>query len=264
VVAAVSVSERDLRALLEIVRGDRGELPEDGLPPSLLSDLMAQVGCDLLTFSAQDTCRGEFLFVQGIAADGSDDGEDGDDDAHLYWGAYRDCAHCVYPDRGDLRSVTKTSDFYSVRQWHATSMYSEALRGIEHMLMLCLPGCPGAVTKPGPGPDVRLVFHRASGPDFSERDRALLELLRPHLHEAWADVQQRRRGTPPLTPRHWELMGLVAAGHTNTQIARRLGISAGTVRAHLQEIYVRLQVSSRTAAVTRAFPDHMSFGAVRG
>jgi DNA-binding NarL/FixJ family response regulator len=64
------------------------------------------------------------------------------------------------------------------------------------------------------------------------------------------------RGTPPLTPRHRELLGLVAAGHTNAQISRRLGISAGTVRAHLQEIYSRLQVSSRTAAVTRAFPDH--------
>jgi DNA-binding NarL/FixJ family response regulator len=32
-------------------------------------------------------------------------------------------------------------------------------------------------------------------------------------------------------------------------------VSEGTVRIHLQAIYVRLQVSSRTAAVTRAFPD---------
>jgi DNA-binding NarL/FixJ family response regulator len=48
---------------------------------------------------------------------------------------------------------------------------------------------------------------------------------------------------------------LVAAGHTNTQIARRLGISEATVRTHLENIYGRLQVSSRTAAVTRAFGD---------
>jgi DNA-binding NarL/FixJ family response regulator len=48
---------------------------------------------------------------------------------------------------------------------------------------------------------------------------------------------------------------LVAAGHTNTQIARRLGISEGTVRTHLENIYRLLQVSSRTAAVNRAFAD---------
>jgi predicted ArsR family transcriptional regulator len=48
---------------------------------------------------------------------------------------------------------------------------------------------------------------------------------------------------------------LPAAGHTNTQIARQLGISEGTVRTHLENIYQKLGVSSRTAAVTRAFPD---------
>jgi hypothetical protein len=34
----------------------------------------------------------------------------------------------------DLRSVTKISDFYSARQWHATGMYSDYLRsaGIDH------------------------------------------------------------------------------------------------------------------------------------
>jgi DNA-binding NarL/FixJ family response regulator len=50
----------------------------------------------------------------------------------------------------------------------------------------------------------------------------------------------------------------VAAGHTNIQIARRLGISEGTVRVHLENIYERLGVPSRTAAVTRAFPDRVA------
>ena len=34
---------------------------------------------------------------------------------------------------------------------------------------------------------------------------------------------------PQLTPRHWDLLRLLATGHTNAQIARRLGISEGTV-----------------------------------
>ena len=102
---------------------------------------------------------------------------------------------------------------------------------------------------------MRLDFFRDSGPDFSERDRALLTLLRPHLHQAYLDAERRRHPVPRLTPRHRDLLKLVAAGHTNTQIARRLGISVGTVGTHLENIYTRLNVSNRTAAVTRAFPD---------
>ena len=95
------------------------------------------------------------------------------------------------------------------------------------------------------------------GLDFSERDRALLVLLRPHLQQAYLDAERRRHPVPRLTPRQNELLRLLAAGHTNTQIARQLGISEGTVRTHLENIYEKLHVSSRTAAVTRAFPDRM-------
>ena len=96
---------------------------------------------------------------------------------------------------------------------------------------------------------------RAPGLDFSERDRALLTLLRPHLHEAYLDAERRRHPVPRLTPRQKDLLRLVAAGHTNIQIARRLGISEGTVRTHLENIYERLHVSSRIAAVARAVLD---------
>jgi DNA-binding CsgD family transcriptional regulator len=40
----------------------------------------------------------------------------------------------------------------------------------------------------------------------------------------------------------------------NAQIARRLGIAEGTARKHLENIYRRLHVPSRTAAVTHALP----------
>jgi DNA-binding CsgD family transcriptional regulator len=254
-VAPVTVSERDLRTLLGMFGDGHADLPEAGLPLSLLSDLMVQIRCDMLTFSGQDTSRLEFLFAQEIPADAAGQG---DETGQLFWGAYQDCDHCVYPDGGDLRSVTKTSDFYSARQWHGTRMYSEAFRGIEHMLMLCLPG-PGTGDKPGPGRDVRLVLYRRRGRDFSERDRALLALLRPHLHRAYVDAERRRRPAPQLTPRQWELLRLAAAGHTRAQIARRLGVSEGTVRSHLQNIYARLDVSSRMAAVTCAFPSSHSY-----
>jgi DNA-binding CsgD family transcriptional regulator len=134
-------------------------------------------------------------------------------------------------------------------------MHRDYQRDTEHEMMVCLPAGPGWSVDPGRrtgGPSVRLLFFRGSGPDFSERDRDLLTLLRPHLHQAYLDAERRRQGTPQLTPRHWELLHLVAAGHTNAQIARRLGVTEGTVRKHLENIYARLHVSSRTAAVTRA------------
>jgi DNA-binding NarL/FixJ family response regulator len=62
------------------------------------------------------------------------------------------------------------------------------------------------------------------------------------------------RWAAPLTPRQTDLLRLVADGHTDAQIARRLGLPEGTVRTHLENIYGRVQVSSPTAAVLRAFP----------
>jgi DNA-binding CsgD family transcriptional regulator len=189
------------------------------------------------------------LFGQRIP----DDGDDSEADIQLFFELYWDSLPCSYPDRtGDLRSVTKPPDFYSVRQWHSTAMYTYWVRplGLEHEMLACLPG--------GPMRTVRLLFWRGPGPDFSERDRALLTLLRPHLHQAYLDAERRRHPVPSLTPRQRELLRLVAAGHTNAQIARRLGVTDKTVGKHLENIYARLQVSSRTAAVTRAFPGRVA------
>ena len=94
--------------------------------------------------------------------------------------------------------------------------------------MLCLPETPPRTA--GIERHLRLYLDRGSGPDFSERDRAVLTLLRPHLHHAHLDAERRRHSAPRLTPRQRELLLLVAAGHTNAQIARHLGISEGTVR----------------------------------
>ena len=250
--APVTASERDLRTLAGIVSDHRADLPAEGLPPSLLVDLMGQIRCDAVTFFGMDSGRRAYRFGQDIPP--SDPAEYDADPAH--WEDYWDCKPCSYPDRThDLRSILTIADFYSARQWHATGVYCNNYRlwGVEHELQLCLPEAPGQT--PGPGRTVRLVLYRGPGPDFSERDRALLTLLRPHLHQAYLDAERRRHPVPQLTPRHWDLLKLVAAGHTNAQIARRLGITEGTVGTHLENIYTRLNVSSRTAAVTRAFPD---------
>jgi DNA-binding CsgD family transcriptional regulator len=252
----VRASDQDLRALAAIASADRPDLPGgEGLPPSLLADLMGQIRCDALSLDSWDSGRQKVWFSQEIPSRDAG-GTDYTAWDPVFWANYWDCQICSYvPRTGDQRSVVKCSDFYSARQYHSTGMYTDHDQplGLEHSLMVCLPrALPPAA---GPGRYVRLTLMRGPGPDFSERDRAVLTLLGPHLDQAYLDAERRRRPVPRLTPRQTGLLHLVAAGHTNTQIARRLGISEATVRTHLENIYERLHVSSRTAAVTRAFPD---------
>jgi DNA-binding CsgD family transcriptional regulator len=60
-----------------------------------------------------------------------------------------------------------------------------------------------------------------------------------------------------LTRRQSEVLQLVRAGRTNAEVAHLLGLSERTVAHHLEHVYRRLGVSTRTAAVRRA-DDHLS------
>jgi DNA-binding NarL/FixJ family response regulator len=57
---------------------------------------------------------------------------------------------------------------------------------------------------------------------------------------------------PDLTDREREILGLVAAGHSNVEIADRLFLSPKTVRNHLSSIFSKLQVADRAQAIVRA------------
>jgi DNA-binding NarL/FixJ family response regulator len=57
---------------------------------------------------------------------------------------------------------------------------------------------------------------------------------------------------PQLTEREREVLDLVARGFTNAEIARRLVVSDKTVRNHVSNVFAKLHVSDRAAAVARA------------
>ncbi len=70
-----------------------------------------------------------------------------------------------------------------------------------------------------------------------------------------ADVKARldeRAAAPTLTPREIQVMELVAEGRRNKEIAGLLGISEETVQVHLKNIFAKLKVSERTAALNVA------------
>jgi ATP/maltotriose-dependent transcriptional regulator MalT len=52
--------------------------------------------------------------------------------------------------------------------------------------------------------------------------------------------------------RELEVLALLAAGHSNEEIARALFVGVGTVKTHLNAVYRKLDVHSRTQAIARA------------
>jgi len=55
-----------------------------------------------------------------------------------------------------------------------------------------------------------------------------------------------------LSKRELEILGLLAQGHSNQEIATSLFVSLSTVKTHLQNIFVKLDVQRRTQAVEKA------------
>lgn len=239
---SLALSDDDVRGLLDAIEVMRAWGPQ-GVPRELLQSLSDLVPCDVLTAAGQDSSCWHFFLNQDVPELATSVTEP---PVEIYQEHYWE-SDCSYPDRtGDLGSITLTSDFYSVRQYHSTPMYTDYLKfyGVENELMVCLPAG-------GPQRTLRLLFARGVGPDFSERDRALLVLLRPHLLAAWAQAQRGVRPVDALTGRQREILQLVGAGDSNRMIARRTNLSEATVRKHLENIYARLGVSSRTAALSR-------------
>ncbi len=82
-----------------------------------------------------------------------------------------------------------------------------------------------------------------------ERDRRELEKPPPE-HPAGAPDD----GSPPepLSDRELEVLRLVASGKTNAEVARELFVAVGTVKAHANNIYRKLDASNRAEAVSKA------------
>jgi DNA-binding NarL/FixJ family response regulator len=59
-------------------------------------------------------------------------------------------------------------------------------------------------------------------------------------------------GTPLLTQRETEILGLVAEGHSNAELASMLLLALPTVKYHLSNAYRKLNVTNRTQAVRQA------------
>lgn len=146
---------------------------------------------------------------------------------------------------GTATKALALSNLGSSREHRRNPYVQEVMRplGIADELKLFLPA-PTGVSRV-------FDFTRGPGRPFDQQARGLLELLRPYLTR----LRQRwERGTEPggLTNREGEVVRLLATGMRNREIADHLTISVGTVRKHLNNIYEKLGVNTRTGAIAAA------------
>ena len=161
--------------------------------------------------------------------------------------------------RNPAAATRRISDLVSQCEFRRTPLYNDYYRRIriDHAMAVPVHVCKQVL--------VSFVFNR-SGRDFSDRDRDCMEAIRPHLghlyrltrtsddpRAAWGVPAPQSTVTDPrLTCREREVLQWLSGGKTDRDIADILGISPRTVHKHLQRIYEKLGVETRTAAVARA------------
>lgn len=150
-------------------------------------------------------------------------------------------------------AVLKLSDFSApVRQRHideSREFYREV--GYENMTAVMTLDSRGVTTA---------SLRRRRKP-FSEEERAVVELLKPHIRQAYANVIRFEAlssaaaefttgaaRSESLTRREAEVAVWLAEGKTNREIALILDLAARTVEKHLESILRKLRVENRTAA----------------
>ena len=240
-----------LAFLLEAV-SEQGTTP---FPAHVLAGMRQVVRCE--TVSYWEWSPGELL-ERSLAADEPEG-------IMQVWAAYRHVRHddplpggasdgSPLPDRAWLGEVLTISDFLSDRQFRSGGLYTEICKplGVRAVMKVFLPtgGTTGA----------SFVFDTARS-RFTDSDRLALQRLIPYLVQLRRNAHARnaylalldstaaaRTSLQRLTSRERVVLARAAEGETNAIIAQALFISPGTVRKHLEHIFDKLEVRTRTEA----------------
>ena len=238
-----AICERDAAALLELVSDGASDDGVEPFPSTVLSGLARLMPSDVFVGYEEADFGGGFRIIEEVDVVG----EDGPATAESLVDVFREYGW-QNPLRGCLHArderVLRLSDQLTARQRRTLEFDALVWRplGIHDSLRMWLPA---------EGTRVRSIYLERSGRNYTKRDVTLLSLLRPHLIRMRINAGFRRRasGYRELTPREAEVLGWIAHGKRNAEIARLLFISPHTVRKHIENIFEKLDVRTRTAAV---------------
>ena len=236
--------------LLEAV-ADEGTTP---FPADVLAGMRRVARCESVSYwewSAQE------LLESSLAADDPES-------ILLVWRAYPQVGGRSTPwlaaggepaaRREWLGQTFAISDFISDRQFRRGGLYAEVCKplGVRAVMKVFLPT--------GTATGASLVFDTTRS-RFTDSDRHTLQRLVPDLAQLRRNAHARRTypgahrlhrsgpdQAPAPSPRERDVLARAAAGETNTVIAQALFVSPGTVRKHLEHIYDKLEVRTRTEA----------------
>jgi DNA-binding CsgD family transcriptional regulator len=248
------MTDTDVRVLLGLFERCQPAADDDIFYADVLMGLRELIPCDDISFQLMDVAeqRVRQLYVSDDGVHREESVGMEDEFLRVFWQEFWEEDGCAGPLlTGDYSTVIHKAEKWNPRAYVNTPLGLQfAILGVKDEMLV--PMTPLA------GTDRRLLLFRGpDSPAFSEREKAMLALARPHVAELHTRRDRELRGEPNLTPRQWEVLRRVAAGASNTQIARDLGLSEATVRKHLENVFLRLGVQSRTEAVARvlAFMD---------
>ncbi|WP_182524442.1 helix-turn-helix transcriptional regulator [Nocardioides dongkuii] len=243
-----SITDTDVGALLDVLGRHQPATSDDIFYADVLTGLRELIPCDEIAFQLMDVAEQR---VRVLCA--SDSGVERaesvgmDNEWHtLFWQQFWGEHGCAGPVKtGDYTTVLHHAETARSRA-HDNTPFGSLINGLGLKDEVLVPMTPLG------GTDRRLLLWRTTDyPDFSPREKAMLALARPHLAELHTQRDRESRGEPHLTARQWEVLRQVATGASNTQIAPTLGLSEATVRKHLENVFLRLGVQSRTEALAR-------------
>ena len=225
-------------------------VPVDAFPAAVLSVIPDLIGCDSASFNDLELSTGRFRVLARPA----------DDDPELER-AFARFVHqhpviAHFGATGDTESHA-ISDFLDPVEFRRLGIYGDffAYLGVDDQLSTSLLAMDG-------GQVIGVALNRSC--PFSDQDRALLNAFRPHLVTAYHNAQSFSRACAArgdeelcatanaamgsLTDRQLDVLRLIAAGRSNAVVGAELGISAATVKKHVEHILERLHVDSRLNA----------------
>ena len=235
----------DLHALLELIGDAKDDDPGPAQPWALLECLQRLIPCVEVCFNESLMWQRKFVISQGMAAPDDVGWGVPDLDQDSVWWTESLAFDKLVPDPDRPQAHRWSEDPERLRYIRNSRMYAEDWAPTTDALQVRLPAPPG--TRRG------MILFREDG-YFTDREQAMLTLLRPHLAEIHLLATRRRAGIPELTAREWEVIRLAAGGLTNQQIAHVLFTSVSTVRKHLEHIYDKTGARSRSGAVAMLMP----------